>query len=115
MPLSDHLKQLREKIGNDYVLLPGVCGLVFNDAGEVLLAKRSDNGRWSVIGGIIDPGEEPAAACKREVLEETGVEVAIERISGVYMSPVVPYPNGHVAQYVIPAFRCRIIDGEPRV
>jgi ADP-ribose pyrophosphatase YjhB (NUDIX family) len=115
MPISHHLKQIREKYGQGLLLLPGVSALVFNDAGEILLGRRSDNGKWAVIGGIIDPGEEPAAACRREVLEETGVEIAIERISGVYMSPVVNYPNGDVAQYVITAFRCRIIDGEPRV
>lgn len=115
MPLSDHLKQLRARIGHDLLLLPGVAALVFNEAGEVLLGKRSDNGKWAVIGGVVDPGEEPAAACKREVLEETGVEVAIERVSGVYLSPEITYPNGDVAQYIITAFRCRPIGGEPYV
>jgi 8-oxo-dGTP pyrophosphatase MutT (NUDIX family) len=114
MAISDHLKQVREKYGQGLLLLPGVSALVFNDAGEVLLGRRSDNGRWAVIGGIVDPGEEPAAACRREVLEETGVEIAIDRISGVYLSPVVTYPNGDVAQYVITAFRCRTVAGEPR-
>lgn len=115
MPLSEHIKQIREKYGQGLLLLPGVSALVFNEQGHVLLNRRSDNGQWATIGGIIDPGEEPAAACKREVLEETGLEIVIDRISGVYMTPPVKYPNGDVAQYIITAFRCRIIEGEPRV
>ncbi len=115
MPTPDFIKQLRTKIGHDLLFIPGVTALVFNSAGEVLLGKRSDTGKWAVIGGIIDPGEQPAAAAIREVLEETGVTIAIERVSGVYTSPVITYPNGDVAQYVITAFRCRPIDGEPRV
>lgn len=115
MPISDHIRAIREKYGQGLLLLPGVSALIFNDKGEVLLNRRSDTGKWATIGGIIDPGEEPSEACRREVLEETGLEIAIDRVSGVYTTPPVTYPNGDVAQYVITAFRCRVIDGEPRV
>jgi len=115
MPTPDFILNLRKKIGHDLLFIPGVSALVFNPANEVLLAKRSDTGRWSVIGGIIDPGEQPAAACIREVREEAGIHVEIERVSGVYTSPEITYPNHDVAQYVITAFRCKPIDGEPRV
>ena len=115
MPVSAYIRGVRDRIGHDLLLLPGVTALVFNDRGEVLLNRRSDNGRWAVIGGVVDPGEEPAVACAREVLEETGVRVAVERVSGVYLTPVITYPNGDVAQYVTTAFRCRVLEGEPRV
>lgn len=115
MPLSDYMKQLREHVGNDLLLVPGVCGLVFNDAGEILLGRRSDTGRWAVIGGMLDPGEQPATAVVREVLEETGVQVVPERITGVYLTRVIRYADGNLAQYVITAFRCRPISGTPRV
>jgi 8-oxo-dGTP pyrophosphatase MutT (NUDIX family) len=114
MPTPDFILNLRKKIGHQLLFIPGVTALVFNATGEVLLGKRSDTGRWAVIGGIIDPGEQPAAAAIREVMEETGVQIEIERVSGVYTSPVITYPNGDVAQYVITAFRCRPIAGEPR-
>ncbi|HLL87737.1 MAG TPA: NUDIX domain-containing protein [Tepidisphaeraceae bacterium] len=114
MPISDYIRSIRSRIGHDYLLLPGVTALVFNDGGEVLLNRRTDNGRWAVIGGMVDPGEEPAVACAREVLEETGCRVVVERVSGVYLTPVITYPNGHVAQYVTTAFRCRTQD-QPRV
>ncbi|CAN5390605.1 NUDIX domain-containing protein [soil metagenome] len=115
MPTPEWITNLRKKIGHDLLFIPGVSALVFNEKGEVLLGQRSDTGRWSVIGGIIDPGEQPAAAVVREVMEETGMHVEVERVSGVYTSPVITYPNGDVAQYVITGFRCRPISAEPRV
>ncbi len=115
MPTPEFILNLRKKIGHDLLFIPGVSALVFNASHEVLLARRSDTGQWSVIGGIIDPGEQPAAAVIREVMEETGVRIEIERVSGVYTSPVITYPNQDVAQYVITAFRCKPIAGEPRV
>lgn len=115
MPLSSFYLSLRKKVGNDYLLVPAVCGLVFNDKNELLLGRRSDTGKWALIGGMLDPGEQPAAAVIREVLEETGVRVMPERLTGVYLTRIVSYPNGDRAQYIITAFRCRPVEGEPRV
>ena len=64
----------------------------------------------------IDPGEQPADAVVREVLEETAVRVAPTRITGVYLTPEVRYPNGDLVQYVITAFECVSEPGDlPRV
>ena len=115
MPVPNFVKQLREKIGHDLLLLPGVSAIVTNDAGHVLLQRRSDFGTWAVIGGMIEPGEEPANAIVREVFEETAVRVEPIRITGVYTSPLITYPNGDRAQYVITVFHCRALGGEPRV
>ncbi len=109
MPLSDYIKNLRAKIGNDLLLLPSAGALVFNAAGEILLQRRSDNGRWALIGGMLDPEEQPADAVVREVFEETGVRVVPERITDVYLTRVITYADGNRAQYVITAFRCRPI------
>jgi 8-oxo-dGTP diphosphatase len=115
MAISDYIRELRNHVGHGYLLLPGVTVLIFNSANEVLLGRRSDNGCWSVIGGSIDPGESPAQAALREALEETGVTAEIERVSGVYTTPVITYPNGDAAQYVTIAFRCRPVSGTPHV
>ena len=115
MGMSPYVTELRRQMGTRLLLLPGVCGLVFNAAGEVLLHRRSDTGRWAVLGGMLDPDEEPADAVVREVFEETAVRVAPERVTGVYTTPVITYDNGDRAQYVITAFRCRPIAGTPRV
>jgi 8-oxo-dGTP pyrophosphatase MutT (NUDIX family) len=50
-------------------MLPGISAVLLNDAGELLLAQRRDNERWSLIAGAIDPGEQPADAVVREVYE----------------------------------------------
>jgi 8-oxo-dGTP diphosphatase len=114
MAVSPYIVRLRSHIGNDLLLLPGVSAVVRNDAGQVLLARRSDNGRWSLPAGIIDPGEQPADAVLREIYEETGVHAEIERVGGVATHPVV-YPNGDVCEYLNVWFRCRAVGGKPRV
>jgi 8-oxo-dGTP diphosphatase len=116
MPISPYVKRLRDKIGHDVLLLPGVSAVVVSDAGEVLLQKRSDFGTWGLLGGILDPGEDPADAIVREVFEESAVEVEPVRISGVYTTPPITYPNGDRAVYVITTFLCRATGGAgPRV
>ncbi len=113
MPVSPYVARLRAHIGHDLLLLPGVSAVVRDGAGRILLARRSDNGRWSLPAGIIDPGEQPADAVLREVFEETGVHAEIERLGGVATHPVV-YPNGDECEYLNVWFRCRAVGGAPR-
>jgi 8-oxo-dGTP pyrophosphatase MutT (NUDIX family) len=115
MPIPEFVKNLRARIGNDLMLLPSIDAIVFNDAGEVLLHRRADSGKWSLISGIIEPGEEPAATVVREVLEETGITAVPERIIWINSTPVTVYPNGDKAQYVVTCFVCRATPGTPRV
>src|SRR5689334_9354388 len=116
MPVSPYIARLRAHIGHDLLMLPSVSAVVRNGAGQVLLARRSDNGRWSLPAGVVDPGEQPADAVLREVFEETGVRATIERIGGVATHPVV-YPNGDRCEYLNVWFRCRAADpaAQPRV
>ena len=72
MPTPDFILRLREKIGHDLLWLPGVTAVVLDDRNRVLLGRRADNGRWTLITGILEPGEQPAVGVVREVLEETG-------------------------------------------
>jgi len=111
MPISDYLRKLREKIGHDLVMMPAVTALIFNDRGEVLLHRAATDGNWYTIGGAIDPGEDPADAAVREVLEETGLHVVPERIVGVYRDPVTVYPNGDRVEYFSTCFVCRVVGG----
>lgn len=115
MPVPDHVLRLRSRVGHDLLLLPAVCGLVFRNDGRLLLGRRADTGRWALVGGIVEPGEGIADAVVREVLEETGVRAVPEQVTGIYTTPLVTYANGDQAQYVVTAFRCRAIHGEPHV
>ncbi|MEU1228807.1 MULTISPECIES: NUDIX hydrolase [unclassified Streptomyces] len=116
MGTPDFIRELRETAGHQLLFLPGVSAVVFDDRGRVLLGKRADNGRWALVGGIVDPGEQPADAVVREVFEETAVHCVPERIVLVetLRKPVV-YPNGDICQYMDVAFRCRAVGGEARV
>jgi 8-oxo-dGTP diphosphatase len=66
---------------------PAVAAIVFNSAGEVLLHKRRDVGRWSVLSGHVEFGESVASAMLREIREEIEVGADIVRLIGVYSAP----------------------------
>ncbi|NJP65439.1 NUDIX hydrolase [Streptomyces spiramenti] len=106
---------LRRRIGNDMLFLPGVSAVVLDDDGRVLLGRRADNGRWSLIAGIPEPGEQPARTAVREVLEETAVHCVPEEVVLVETLDPVRYPNGDLCQYMDVTLRCRATGGEARV
>ena len=115
MPVPEFVLRLRAGIGTDLLWLPGVSGVIVDDAGRLLLGRRADNGRWAVVSGILEPGEEPAVALVREAREETGVEIEVLALAGVSAGEEVVYPNGDRAQYLDVSFLCRAVGGEARV
>src|SRR2546423_600844 len=94
MPISRYLADLRAVIGNRRIMMPAVSAIIVNGAGEVLLHRSKDDGKWYVIGGAPDPGEEPADAAGRGALEETGLAGVAERLGGGYAGPGGGYSNG---------------------
>ncbi|MFI5692589.1 NUDIX hydrolase [Kribbella sp. NPDC051586] len=115
MPTPKFILDLREKIGHDPLWLSGLTGVVLNDRDEVLLVRRADNGRWSLVAGILEPGEQPAVGLIREIQEETAVEAEVERLVSVEALPPASYPNGDQVQFLDLCFRCRPLRGEARV
>ncbi|MFF8289339.1 NUDIX domain-containing protein [Streptomyces sp. NPDC016309] len=115
MATPDFIRTLRATAGQQLLFLPAVTAVVLDDEGRVLLARRVDNGRWSLIGGIAEPGEQPAVTVVREVYEETAVECVVERVVLVETLPPVTYPNGDRCQFMDTSFRCRAVGGEARV
>lgn len=115
MPIPDFIAELRAQVGHHPLWLPGVSAVVVDDHGRLLLGRRADNGTWAVISGIPEPGEEPAVAAVREVLEETGVVAEAVAVTAVSASELVTYGNGDVAQYVDVCFWCRATGGTARV
>lgn len=113
MPVPPFLARLRERIGHEPVLLPGVSAVVRDDDGRILCLLRSDTHQWSLPSGICEPGEEPAQTIVRELMEEAGIVVRPERVLAVYGDTRVEYPNGDVADYVSIMFECRWLEGTP--
>ncbi|MCY4018142.1 MAG: NUDIX domain-containing protein [Chloroflexi bacterium] len=118
MPISDYIKNIRAKIGNDLLLLPGVTAVVINSRDELLLQLRRDTKTWAPPSGGLEPGENLAQCVIREVLEETGIEVIPESIIAVLSGDdfTVTYPNGDQIGVVSTVFRCRpCAESVPRV
>ena len=84
---------------------------------KILLTRRTDNGMWCLPGGMIDAGESVSEGCEREVWEETGLQVRVIRLTGVYSDPdhVVVYPDGNQAHIVVLNFEVELLSGEPRL
>jgi ADP-ribose pyrophosphatase YjhB (NUDIX family) len=81
-----------------------VTGIVFREDGRVLAIQRCDDGRWVPPGGVLELAETPSDGVAREVLEETGIKVHAEQLTGVYKN----MRRGVVTL----AFRCSVIGGD---
>jgi 8-oxo-dGTP pyrophosphatase MutT (NUDIX family) len=115
VPTPDFVLRLREKIGHDPLPLVGVVAVVLDQDARVLLTLRRDTERWALIGGIVEPGEQPAIAAVREVLEETGIDAVVERLVSVISDPPAQYPNGDQVQFLTLLFVLRYVSGEAAV
>lgn len=96
-------------------LVVAASAVVTNDQGQILLHRRSDNAQWSVPGGAMELGESIAQTVVREVKEETGFYVEVDRLVGIYSDPryVVAYSDGEVRQQFSICFACHVVGGAP--
>jgi ADP-ribose pyrophosphatase YjhB (NUDIX family) len=94
-------------------LVVAVGAVVRNDRGEILLIERADNGLWALPGGAQEIGESVTDAVRREVREETGIEVEVTGLTGIYSDPahVIAYDDGEVRQEFSLCFAARAISG----
>jgi 8-oxo-dGTP pyrophosphatase MutT (NUDIX family) len=97
-------------------IVVAVTAFVQDDAGRLLMIRRTDNDLYSIPGGAQDVGETIGHAVVREVREETGIDVEPTGVIGVYTDPghVIAYADGEVRQEFSICFRARPVGGEPR-
>ncbi|WP_423488664.1 NUDIX hydrolase [Mycobacteroides sp. PCS013] len=112
MPVPEFVIELRRHIGHAPLWLPGVTAVVIRDE-QVLLVKRADNGVWTAVTGIVDPGENPADCAVREVLEEAGIRAIPRRLAWVHVTRPMVHVNGDHAQYLDHVFRMDWVAGSP--
>jgi ADP-ribose pyrophosphatase YjhB (NUDIX family) len=114
MPIPDFIVELRRHVGTSNLWLPGVTAVVRRER-QILLVRRSDTGDWAPVTGIVDPGEDPGVAARREVLEETGVEARVDRLAWVQALPPTVHVNGDRSTYLDHTFACTYLAGEAHV
>jgi len=94
-------------------IVPSVTAIVSNEVGELLLVHKTDNDLWALPGGAMDVGEYMADAVVREVKEETGIDVEVVGVVGIYSNPnhVMAYDDGEVRQQCSICFTTRMVGG----
>lgn len=109
----EYYKYLRQYVGSKPLILPGSVVIIINDQNEILLQKRL-NGQWALPGGLMNLGESFEEVAKREVLEETGLEVFNLTLMKVYsgLKYYVKNKNGDELYSITAVFYTKDVSGE---
>ncbi len=106
------MKNIEKVVGSRPLNLAGVAVAVFNKQGQILLQQRQ-NGIWGVPGGFVELGESTEEAGRREVFEETGIEIGTLQLISVFSGKefFVKLPNGDEFYPITIAYLCKDIKG----
>ena len=90
------------KVGSD--------AAIFNESGEILLMERSDGGGWCLPCGWVEPNEKPVETVIREVREETGLEIEVKQLVGVFTRMPDARYGPHTMLAIV--YLCEVVGGE---
>ena len=97
-------------------IIPAASVVVADDQGEILLIERADNGNWTIPGGAMEFGESLTQTAIREAKEETGYDIEVTGLVGIYTNPnrrIEYTSNGEVRQEFSVCYIGRAVGGEP--
>jgi ADP-ribose pyrophosphatase YjhB (NUDIX family) len=106
------------RVGRNGTIRVGCSAVIFDkDREKILLTRREDNNQWCLPSGGMEPGESASETCIREVDEETGLQVVVKRLIGVYTTPheLIVYQDGNKIQLVALCFEAVVVGGELRL
>lgn len=111
--MSDYIRWIRSKVNHDTIILNFSGACITNENGELLLQKRnSKEDIWGLPGGAVEIGESIEESAIREVKEETGLDIRIDYLVGVYSKYFTEYPNGDKAQSICYKFKASVLGGD---
>ncbi|AUG81171.1 DNA mismatch repair protein MutT [Kitasatospora sp. MMS16-BH015] len=95
-------------------MVVAASAVVTDDAGRILMQRRTDSGLWALPGGGMDLGDSLPGTAVREVKEETGLDVEITGLVGTYTDPrhIIAYSDGEVRRQFNVCFTARVVGGE---
>ena len=98
----EYIKSLRQAVGNMPLIICAVGVIVTDSNNKILLIKRSDDGNWCIPGGVMDVGESIQETAKREVFEETNINIEEMKLLNVYSGSQQHhiYPNDDEVYFV---------------
>ncbi len=110
----DYIHELRKQIGPRKIILNCAGALIVRED-QILFQRRTDNGRWGLIGGLVEMNETYTQAALREIREETGLEVKLDSFLGIFHNHNMVWSNGDAAHVICAMFTASIVRGEPRI
>lgn len=110
----NYVQELRSLVGHRPLMIPGAAVLIVDQQNRLLLQHRKDNQQWGLIGGSMEIGESLEETARREVLEETGLELDEIEWFGLFSGQDLIYecPNGDVVVNVVAVYTARYSRGE---
>ena len=110
----DYIHELRQYIGPRKIILNSSSVIIVRDD-KILFQRRTDNGRWGLIGGLLEMNETYEQAALREAREETGLEIELDNFLGIFHNHNMVWGNGDSAHVISAFYSAHIISGEPRI
>lgn len=110
----DYVKYIRDMVGKNRVILTAAATIIEKD-NKVLLQRRSDNNAWSLVGGVMELDENFSECALREVKEETGLDVKLDYLVGIYHHYNMEWVSGDKAHIICAVYKASIVSGEPRI
>lgn len=113
---KDYLEWIRSKVGKECIFLNFAGGIIENEKGEILLQKRSAAEElWGFPGGSMNLGESAEETAIREIKEETGYDVKVKELFGIYTKFFETTSNGEQLQPIVFVFKMEIIGGHKNI
>lgn len=107
-----YIGNLRKFIGHQPIMATASMGIVYDEEKGLLLERRSDNGEWCVPGGALDLGENQLEGLRREVKEETNLDIFDPEFFTVRANVHMVYPNQDEVYYTDIVYVITKFEGE---